>query len=291
MARKIWTLKATLVSGPGFDGEECTRFIEVDAAATNLYDLHVALMDAIHFGDDQDFAFFRAGRKPARRTYLPAGANPEEDGIDTDLYEDIPLRDALPAALKPAAKKAPAKKAPAKKAPTKKTPSGKTPAKAAAPEELYYLYNLEDKWIFRITLEPGEKAPEPGEDYPLVLDHLNIGPDPVETPGLDDYADAEEGFEFNQARRADREIRDRALRDDGDDGDGDDEGNAFARRDDDDFFDDDEDDDLGEDEDDDEDRDPFFDDEDDEGGGTLFGHGPGRSSPGSDYDYSPDDQW
>jgi len=323
---KIWTLKVSLVSGPGFNGEECTRFIEVEDSA-NLYDLHVAIMDAIHFEDDQPFAFFHAGRTPSRRSYIPKGVNPDSGEVDSDIYEDILIGEALP---KPAKAKAPAKatakptKATAKPAKAK-AKSAKAPAKpakapassqadspacsvrrrqrrrpqalAATPptrteplaQELYYLYNFEDQWIFRITREPGEKEPEPGEFYPLVLDHLNIGPDPVENPGPDDFADAEEGFEFNETRRQDREIRRRALMHDDEE-----EGTANSPADDDDdFFDDDDEDDFGmdeeEDDEDEDERDPFFDDDEDDN--TLFGHGRGRSSPGSDYDYNPDDQW
>lgn len=160
----IWTLKITCVSGPYHDGE-CVRYIDVDEEAS-LYDVHIAIQDAVHFDDEFEFAYFQGTSPNGKRVYHPEGVNPDE-GVDTDLYEEEPLATALD---------------------------------CEGRRHLYYLFNLEDEWIFEVRKERGEKEPDPGEFYPLILDEAGIGPDPMQYGNdLDDFADADDAAEHRAA--------------------------------------------------------------------------------------------
>jgi len=201
----IWTLKVTCVSGPYHDAE-CIRFIELDQEAC-LYDLHVAIQDAVHFDDESEFAYFQSASLKGKRVFIPEGVDPE-DGVDTDIYEDMPLAEALPSAPR---------------------------------RKLFYLYDLDEEWVFEVHREPGEKEPSPHEFYPLVKEERGVGPDPLQYGNdLDDFVDAEEAVELRAAQRASRDSLEDA-------GDADDlEVRSMLGR----FGDDDEDDDEDEDEDD-----------------------------------------
>lgn len=174
----IWTLKVSCLAGPYHDAE-CIRIIEVDEEAS-LYDIHVAIQDAVHFDDECEFAFFQSASLNGKRVYVPEGVDPEE-GVDTDLYEDVPLAEGLPSEPR---------------------------------RKLYYLFDLDEEWIFEIRKERGAKAPSPHEFYPLVRDDLGVGPDPMQYGNdLDDFADSEEASEVRNARRN----REDSDEDDGDD--------------------------------------------------------------------------
>ncbi len=161
----IWTLKVTCVAGPYHDGE-CIRHVEIDEGS-NLYDLHVAIQDAVHFDDECDFAYFWSASPGGKRIYIPEGVDPEE-GVDSDLYEDVPLADGL-------------------------ATEGR--------QRLFYLFDLDEEWIFEIRKERGEKTPSPHEFYPLVRDDLGTGPDPLQYGNdLDDFVEAEEAAEIKSGR-------------------------------------------------------------------------------------------
>lgn len=214
----IWTLRVTCVSGPYHDAE-CVRYIEVDEEAS-LYDLHVAIQDAVHFDDEFEFTYFHASSPTAKRAYYPEGVDPDE-GVDTDLYEDESLATALD---------------------------------CEGRRHLYYLFNLDEEWIFEVRRERGAKEPDPREFYPLVLDEAGVGPDPMQYGNdLDDFADPDEAAE-HRARLAGRGG---AANDEDEDGDDERRGmrSLFGLEDDDEDEDEDEDDGFGRDRDEDDDSD------------------------------------
>ena len=205
----IWTLKVTCLAGPCYD-EKCIRYIELDEESS-LCDVHAAIQEAIHFDDEFAFAFFLAKTANGKREYYPEGVNPE-DGVDSDLYEDVPLADAL-------------------------QEKGK---------KLFYVFNFDEEWLFSVEKEKGSKKPHAGELYPLVVVTRSEGPDPMQYDNSeDDFASHEDAAEHRASRRL-RSTDDDDF-DEDDDGDGD---NDFDDDDeDDDDFDDEGDDDFDDDED------------------------------------------
>lgn len=222
-AAEVWRLKVLCVAGPYWDSSDtCIRTIDVRSDCS-LYDLHAAILESVHFEehDESVFTYFTAQNYRGRRTYLADG-QPLTPRTDTEAFEDLRLADALPA----------------------------TPGRF-----LYYVFDALDPWVFLIGREPGARAPSPHEFYPFVRDELNDGPDPSQhADGLDDFADADEGEEFNDLRerfRNQRRQREESGLDDGpydpmeDDGDEDEGGDDIRAG-------------LGFDD------DPLFDDEDDD---------------------------
>lgn len=184
----IWKLRVTCVAGPHYD-EPCVRFIEIGERA-NLYDLHVAIQDAVEFDDQLDFVFFTAKSHRSKRSYFPEGVDPD-DGVDVDIYEDLLLAEALKL--------------------------------CDSKQSLYYLYSLDEEWIFEVVREPGEKEADPDELYPLVLDEDSVGPDPLQYGAdMDDYADPDEALEYESGRQNDLDDA-RYYRDDDDEDDDDDD--------------------------------------------------------------------
>ena len=200
-AKEVWRLKVLCVAGPSWDGSEtCIRTIDV-RSDSSLYDLHAAILESVHFEehDESVFTYFTAANYRGRRTYLADGL-PLTHGTDTDVFEDLLLADALPAE------------------------SGRY---------LYYVFDADDPWVFLIGRQPGSRKPSVHEFYPYVRDELNEGPDPIQHgDGLDDFADADEGEEFNDLRdrfRAQRRAREESgledepmdpMEDDGDEDEG-----------------------------------------------------------------------
>lgn len=200
-AKEVWRLKVLCVAGPSWDGSEtCIRTIDV-RSDSSLYDLHAAILESVHFEehDESVFTYFTAANYRGRRTYLADG-QPLTHNTDTDVFEDLPLADALP---------------------------------AEAGRYLYYVFDADDPWVFLIGRQPGSRPPSVHEFYPYVRDELNEGPDPIQHgDGLDDFADAEEGEEFNDLRdrfRAQRRAREESgmedepidpMEDDGDEDEG-----------------------------------------------------------------------
>ncbi len=163
----IWTLKVTCAAGPYRD-TECIRYIELDEQAS-LYDLHVAIQDAVNFDDEYEFLFFTSTSHRGRRELLPEGAV-EGPGVDPDVYEDMPAATAIPTQPR---------------------------------QRLFYLFNPDADWIFEVRREPGEKPPSPHEFYPLVRDELSVGPDPMQYGDmLHDCADADEAAEHRERLRS-----------------------------------------------------------------------------------------
>ena len=200
-AKEIWRLKVLCVAGPSWDGAEtCIRTIDVRSDAS-LYDLHAAILESVHFEehDESVFTYFTAANYRGRRTYLADGL-PLTHDTDTDVFEDLLLADALP---------------------------------AEPGRYLYYVFDADDPWVFLIGRQPGSRKPSVHEFYPYVRDELNEGPDPIQHgDGLDDFADADEGEEFNDLRdrfRAQRRAREESgledepidpMEDDGDEDEG-----------------------------------------------------------------------
>ncbi|MGI5869998.1 MAG: hypothetical protein ACOX9C_11210 [Kiritimatiellia bacterium] len=208
---EIHRLRVTCVSGPWLD-DECVRYIDIPPMA-NLYDLHVAIQDAVRFDDEFKFHYFVAASLKGSRTLVP-DVDPttfDPDEVDTDVYEDILVLDHI---------------------------------KAGAKKALFYVFLSElDDWVFKIQ-HTGEVHPRiEGEFYPLVVDSLSIGPDPEQYgSGFDDYAETEEHFQPVGFRGGDADYDPDAEQDDDDffgfnDDDDDDDGFGF-NDDDDDFFDD-----------------------------------------------------
>ena len=171
-AAKVWRLKVLCVAGPYWDADGpdvCLRTIDV-LDNCSLYDLHAAILESVHFEehDESVFTYFTAPNYRARRTYLGDGS-PLSARTPIELFEDIALADALPTEPK---------------------------------RFLFYVFDADDPWVFLVIREPLTRDPSPHEFYPFVRDELNNGPDPVQNDdGLDDFADADEGAEFNELRR------------------------------------------------------------------------------------------
>jgi len=177
----IWTLKVTCVDGPYFDGE-CIRVVEIDETA-NLYDLHVAIQEAMEFDDEFSFAYFHAVNKTGKRFYFPEGMEPEE-GVDTDLYEDIPLSAAFDVKKK----------------------------------GFFYLFNFDEEWLFHIEKEKGSKKPKAGEFYPVVIEAKSVGTLPMQYDNsVNDFADPEEAAEYRAERLHQREVEEDGGMDDDED--------------------------------------------------------------------------
>ena len=202
----IWTLKVACLGGPYHDGQKCVRYIELDEESS-LYDVHTAIQEAMHFDDEFEFAFFLAKAPNVKRVYYPEGVNPD-DGVDGDLYEDVPFADAT----------------------------------AEKGQKLFYVFNFDEEWVFSVEREKGSKKPRAGEIYPLVLVDRNEGPDPMQYDnGEDDFATHEEASDYRASRRF-RATDDDDGGDFDDDDDGfDDDSDDFDDDDDDDFDDDDDD--------------------------------------------------
>ncbi len=162
-APAIHRLRATCVSGPWLD-EECVRYIDVPETA-NLYDLHVAIQDAVQFDDEFKFHYFVALAPDGEREPIPAAdsADFDPDVIDTDVYEDLLVLDHV---------------------------------KAGARKALFYVFLSEyDDWVFKIQHTGESHEPVEGEFYPLVVESLSVGPDPEEYgSGFDDFAESDEDF-------------------------------------------------------------------------------------------------
>ncbi len=184
--REIWRLRVECVGGPFWTpGDTCVRYIDV-RDDVSLYDVHVAVMEAVGFTDEGLFAFFTAPAFRARRTYVPDGLVPDcEDELDR--YEDELLRRALPSSPSAAAEA----------------------GREAPPQRLYHVQDVSgDPWIFRISREPGAWLPDPETDYPFVRGELNEGADPVQyDAGLADFAEPDDGFEYNEYRDRLRKAR------------------------------------------------------------------------------------
>jgi len=176
----IWTLKVTCVDGPYVDGE-CIRFIEIEETA-NLYDLHVAIQEAMAFDDEFPFAYFYAVNKTGKRLYVPAGVDPEE-GVDTDIYEDMPLATAFDVKKK----------------------------------GFFYLFNFDEEWLFQIEKEKGSKKPKAGEFYPVLIEARNVGSLPMQYDNsANDFADPEEAAEYRAERLHQRELEEEGGEDEDD---------------------------------------------------------------------------
>ena len=183
----IWTLKISCLAGPYHDGP-CVRYVELDEESS-LYDVHTILQEAVHFDDEHSFAFYHAREAFEKRAYFPEGVTPK-DGVDVDLYEDVPLAEAL----------------------------------AVKGKRLFYIYGFEEEWVFSVEREKGSKKPQDGDYYPLVVVDRNEGSDPMQYGnGEDDFADNDEAEEYRAARRRRMEAGDDDVYDDEDDLDGDDD--------------------------------------------------------------------
>ena len=186
-AAAVWRLKVLCIAGPYWDSDDvCVRTIDV-LDTCSLYDLHAAILESVHFEEHEEsvFTFFTAMDFRGRRTYL-GDSKPLTHETDIEAFEDIPLATALP---------------------------------SGGRQFLYYVFDADDPWVFLIGREPAARVPSPHEFYPSIHDELNRGPDPIQYgDGLDDFADADEGEEFNELRedfrRRRREREESGLDDD-----------------------------------------------------------------------------
>ena len=171
-ALPVHTLRVECVEGPWLDGK-CVRFIDVQEGA-NLYDLHLAILNAVSFDEEFPFHFFTALAPEASRKLIPADADGEvdPDTIDPDVYEEIPVLDHV---------------------------------KAKSKTSLFYAFGSDyDDWIFKVQHTGKTSVEEAGEYYPLVLEEAGEGPDPEQYGnGFDDFAEAAEEFKPAPHRSAD----------------------------------------------------------------------------------------
>ena len=167
--KKVHRLRIKCVSGPWLDAE-CVRFIDVPENA-NLYDLHVAIQDAVAFDDEYPFYFFKALAPEGSQDMIPPDMDPEdEESIDDDVYEDIQVL----SEIKPNARK----------------------------HTFYGFKSDVDDWIFQIDHTGEIMDADPRVFYPAAYDALSIGPNPEQYgSGFDDYSTNENDF-VPQARRS-----------------------------------------------------------------------------------------
>lgn len=162
----VHQLRITCLTGPWLD-DECVRFIEVPERA-NLYDLHVAIQDAVDFDEEFPFYFFTALALESDRTLIPEGmsAEIEPSELDPDVYEDCPVFDYVTVSAK---------------------------------ESLFYVFGSEfDDWVFKIQHTGTSHEALAGEFYPFVLNELSMGPNPEQYgSGFDDFAETDESFQPN----------------------------------------------------------------------------------------------
>lgn len=160
----VYQLRVTCVTGPWLDNE-CVRFIEMPALA-NLYDLHVAIQDAVDFDEEFPFYFFTALAPESGRFLIPEDwpVDVAPADLDPDVYEDCPVFDYV-------------------------TPNAK--------ESLFYSFGSGfDDWVFKVQHTGIAHAATKGEFYPLVLNEISVGPDPEQYgSGFDDFAETEEEFQ------------------------------------------------------------------------------------------------
>lgn len=156
-------VRITCVSGPWLDGE-CVRFIDMPSTA-NLYDLHVAIQDAVGFDEEFPFYFYMALSPEGSKALLPEGLEKDVDpqDLDPDVYEDVPVFDHV-------------------------KPNGK--------KSLFYIFTSEyDDWVFKVQHTSESHEAVKGEFYPLVLDEMGVGPNPEQYGnGFDDFAETDDEF-------------------------------------------------------------------------------------------------
>ena len=110
----------------------------------SLFDLHDAIQDAVNFGRDHPFTFYIANSwRGIKREWLST-KDGWEDQLD-DFFE-IKLKDIWPLGRR----------------------------------RLYYWFDFGDRWTFEIRKERKIKKPEPGVNYPRVVQSMGL--DPVQYP-------------------------------------------------------------------------------------------------------------
>ncbi len=142
-------MKVKLVSG-AYAEEPCVKYLEVDAKIS-LFELHLAILEAIDFGNDHLFEFF-VGRNCRNRSYLFV----DEDDFELDpeeVFFDIRLEGlftGMPKGMK-----------------------------------LIYHFDFGDDWMFEITKTRHKaKRPELGIKYPCVV--KGEGTNPIQYPSYED---------------------------------------------------------------------------------------------------------
>ena len=146
---QLLTLRVELVFS-AWDSEDCVRVIEIREDDT-LCSLHWAIQDAVGFDNDHLYEFF-AGRHMTQRKVVygdcdPGDLPPWVPDSDLEDYDTVRLTQVfpLPKSLK-----------------------------------LYYLFDFGDSWTFQIRKSRKVREPEPGVQYPRVVE--SIGPNPVQYP-------------------------------------------------------------------------------------------------------------
>ncbi len=137
----IITLQVTCVRGP-YLKERCVRVIEMGEDA-NLYDLHEAIQDAVHFGRDHPFSFYMANVPHGNRQRLSDAEEWEDQEND---FVRILLREVFPTGRK----------------------------------RLYYVFDFGDYWTFEVRKARGSKPAKESATYPQLIE--SVGPDPVQYP-------------------------------------------------------------------------------------------------------------
>ena len=142
----IWTVKVECLFG-AYLKERCIRVIELPEDTT-LFGLHMAIQEAVHFDNDHLYEFYAGRSERSRRlTFGGSGETPFDvsEGAELALNQIYPLPERF---------------------------------------KLFYLFDFGDSWTFQITKLRQVKAPEPGAQYPRVVDQ--VGPDPKQYPSWDE---------------------------------------------------------------------------------------------------------
>ncbi len=142
----IWTFKIKLASSPLTD-QPWSADIEIDSSAT-LEDLHLAVQDAVEFGNDHLYEFYIS---KTESSYNPSAIRFDEEGEGFD-YTTLTLENLYP------------------------LETGKN---------LYYLFDFGDDWLFKIS-KSRKKPQEPqlGISYPRRISEKGVRPE--QYPPYDD---------------------------------------------------------------------------------------------------------
>lgn len=138
---KIYTLKVKLSSFQPSPDDWVAKFEILDSAT--LYDLHDAIQHYVDFDDDHLHEFYTGKSWRSRKSIsssdfsFDAENELQSDGENATLSEIFPL---------------------------------------PKDYKLYYLFDFGDSWQFLISKLRKEKDPEPGVEYPLLIEESGIKP-------------------------------------------------------------------------------------------------------------------
>lgn len=138
---KVYTLKVKLSSFQPSPDDWVAKFEMLDSAT--LYDLHDAIQRYVDFDDDHLHEFYTGRSWSSRKSISSSDLSFDaENGFQNDR-ENATLSEIFP---------------------------------LPKDHKLYYLFDFGDCWQFLISKLRKEKGPEPGVQYPLLIEELGIKP-------------------------------------------------------------------------------------------------------------------